>query len=81
MFLGESCLKARIYRSSSREFVCKLSDGRFITAKALGNLLKGDLSLLVTTLMFHRYLMMAMMMVSGKLMLFTSEVVKFIASP
>lgn len=41
-------MRARIYRSAKREFDCKIVDsGEMIRAKALGNLLKGQASLVV----------------------------------
>lgn len=39
----QSKMKARVYRSSRREFVCKvLADNKIVKATALGNLLKGS---------------------------------------
>lgn len=35
-------MKARIYRSSKREFLCKRSDGEFVYAKALAKVLRED---------------------------------------
>ncbi len=40
-------IKAQVIRSSQREFICRLSTGEIINAKALGNLLKNQESIVV----------------------------------
>lgn len=49
--MKEGYLRARVYRSAKRDFECKVLEGelagQMITATALGNLLKGDNSIVV----------------------------------